>query len=283
MVVCPVKCKYCMASKIDIRKMYWENDNRIGLNKSCLFINRLPNDPNIKDMNFPWHLMDGEYLGFQGITDCFWNIYFEDLKYVIDKVNNSKIKKLILISKIPINEKQLNLIKNNPKILVVYSLTGLDALEQTTTNDRIEAIKRIKENNVDVLPIIHPYIHNYSDISFLPKLKEIGLKYISWKGFRYNPHNMSELNKFIPQDILKQYICNEEEVLIGDEYLKEETSKLGLQYIDLKQYIKRDNGIKGVSKEVAEKQVNELLNNVVISSSEKDLSKLVDYVINRRL
>ena len=108
-IICPVNCKYCMASKIEKRSQYWKMGEKIGMNKSCTFINRFPSDPPLKDMNIDWSLFDGEYLGFQGITDCFWNKYYDDLCWLIKKVKNSKIKKLVLTSKIPINEKYIKL------------------------------------------------------------------------------------------------------------------------------------------------------------------------------
>ena len=280
---CPVDCKYCMANRIDIRSKFWEDvNNRIGLNKSCLFINRLPNDPPVAEMGFPWHLMDGEYLGFQGITDCFWQPYFNDLEFIIDKVNNSKIRRLVLTTKLPVSINLLSLLKTCKKLLVVYSLTGLDSLENTTTSSRINSMELLLKEGIDVFPIIHPYIHEVSDLSFISQLEKLGLKYISWKGFRFNPNNMPDLIKLIPPHLLNVYTKNEEEILLGEDYLKELTSKHNLTYIDLKSYIRKNRPIDGVSVEQATQDVNSLKELVCLSTSEKDSNLLYDYVIKRR-
>lgn len=282
-IICPVNCKYCMASKIEKRSQYWEMGEKIGMNKSCTFINRFPSDPPLKDMNIDWSLFDGEYLGFQGITDCFWNKYYDDLCWLIKKVKKSKIKKLVLTSKIPINEKYIELFNICPnKIIIVYSITGLDLLENTTTNDRLKSIKLLHDNNIDVLPIIHPYIHNYANLSFFKKLKDIGIKYISWKGFRYNPNTMSDLQKYISNNILEQYIDDENEVLIGEDKLKELTKKYKLEYVDLKKYIQKDKNTSGISLEEATEKVNKLSELVVFSTSSTK-QDVINYAIKRRL
>ena len=281
---CPVMCKYCMAVKINQRSKHWSNGERLGVNKSCVFVNRLPNDPPLKDMPIDWSLFDGDYLGFQGITDCFWNIYIEDLKWIVEKVENSLIRKLVLISKIPINQQQLDILKQTNKIIVMYSLTGLDKLEKTKTVDRIDSMIELRKNNIDTLGVIHPYIHQYSDLSFLKKLKDNNFDYVACKGFRYNPENMLELKKYIPARILEQYKDDENEVMIGERYLLNKLSLHNIKAVDMKKYIRSNNKIDlNLEKEKIEKQVEELFKIVVISSSEKDLNIIKNDVINRRL
>ena len=277
-------CKYCMAVKINQRSKHWSNGERLGVNKSCVFVNRLPNDPPLKDMPIDWSLFDGDYLGFQGITDCFWNIYIEDLKWIVEKVENSLIRKLVLISKIPINQQQLDILKQTNKIIVMYSLTGLDKLEKTKTVDRIDSMIELRKNNIDTLGVIHPYIHQYSDLSFLKKLKDNNFDYVACKGFRYNPENMLELKKYIPARILEQYKDDENEVMIGERYLLNKLSLHNIKAVDMKKYIRSNNKIDlNLEKEKIEKQVEELFKIVVISSSEKDLNIIKNDVINRRL
>jgi len=245
---------------------------------------RLPNDPPLKDMPIDWSLFDGDYLGFQGITDCFWNIYIEDLKWIVEKVENSLIRKLVLISKIPINQQQLDILKQTNKIIVMYSLTGLDKLEKTKTVDRIDSMIELRKNNIDTLGVIHPYIHQYSDLSFLKKLKDNNFDYVACKGFRYNPENMLELKKYIPARILEQYKDDENEVMIGERYLLNKLSLHNIKAVDMKKYIRSNNKIDlNLEKEKIEKQVEELFKIVVISSSEKDLNIIKNDVINRRL
>lgn len=281
-MLCPVECKYCMASKIDQRSKYWNNGSRIGINKSCIFINRVITDKPLKESNIDFTILEGDVVGFQGITDCFWNVFYDDLKFLVDNLDNFKIKKLVLTTKMPVTDDIINLIKDK-RVLVVYSLTGLDFLEKTSTEIRLNSIEKLLKNNIDVFPIIHPYIHNISDISFLPKLQELGIKQISFKGFRYNPNNMKELEKYIPIEILKQYDKNEEEVLLGEEFLKKEIKKYGLEYIDLKEYIYNSlDNIYSFDEKLVRKRVKKIVNDIVISSSEKNLDTLIDYVVKRR-
>ena len=281
-VLCPVECKYCMASKIDQRSKYWNNGSRIGINKSCVFINRLVTDKPLKESDIDFTILEGDVVGFQGITDCFWNVFFDDLKFLVDNLDNFKIKKLVLTTKMPVTDDIINLIKGK-RILVVYSLTGLDFLEKTSTEIRLNSIEKLLKNNIDVFPIIHPYIHNISDISFLPKLQELGIEQISFKGFRYNPNNMKELEKYIPTEILKQYDKNEEEVLLGENFLKKEIKKYGLEYIDLKEYIYNSlDDIYSFDENLVREKVKKIVNDIVISSSEKNLDTLIDYVVKRR-
>lgn len=281
-MLCPVECKYCMASKIDQRSKYWNNGSRIGINKSCIFINRVITDKPLKESNIDFTILEGDVVGFQGITDCFWNVFYDDLKFLVDNLDNFKIKKLVLTTKMPVTDDIINLIKDK-RVLVVYSLTGLDFLEKTSTEIRLNSIEKLLKNNIDVFPIIHPYIHNISDISFLPKLQELGIKQISFKGFRYNPNNMKELEKYIPIEILKQYDKNEEEVLLGKEFLKNEIKKYNLEYIDLKEYIYNSlDNIYSFDEKLVREKVKKIVNDIVISSSEKNLDTLIDYVVKRR-
>lgn len=281
-MLCPVECKYCMASKIDQRSKYWNNGSRIGINKSCIFINRVITDKPLKESNIDFTILEGDVVGFQGITDCFWNVFYDDLKFLVENLDNFKIKKLVLTTKMPVTDDIINLIKGK-RVLVVYSLTGLDFLEKTSTKTRLNSIEKLLKNNIDVFPIIHPYIHNISDISFLPKLQELGIKQISFKGFRYNPNNMKELEKYIPIEILKQYDKNEEEVLLGEEFLKKEIKKYGLEYIDLKEYIYNSlDNIYSFDEKLVREKVKKIVSDIVISSSEKNLDTLIDYVVKRR-
>ena len=282
-MLCPVECKYCMASKIDQRSKYWNNGSRIGINKSCIFINRIITDKPLKESDIDFTILEGDVVGFQGITDCFWNVFYDDLKFLIENLDNFKIKKLVLTTKMPVTDDIINLIKGK-RVLVVYSLTGLDFLEKTSTEIRLNSIEKLLKNNIDVFPIIHPYIHNISDISFLPKLQELGIKQISFKGFRYNPNNMKELEKYIPIEILKQYDKNEEEILLGEDFLKKEIKKYGLEYIDLKEYIYNSlDNIYSFDEKLVREKVKKIVNDIVISSSEKDLDTLIDYVVKRRI
>lgn len=154
----------------------------------------------------------------------------------------------------------------------------------TTTASRVEAIRKLKANNIDVLPIVHPYIHGYSRLNHFATLEEIGIKYVSWKWLRYNPDNMSALAEYIPQEILNVYSGHDEnEILAGDEYIRAEAEKHGLTYVDLKKYIQRPNSVSGIIREKSEREVRELSKHVVFSTSDKSIEDVIEYAVNRRL
>ena len=94
---------------------------------------------------------------------------------------------------------------------------------------------------------------------------------------------MKELEKYIPVEILKQYDKNEEEVLLGEEFLKNEIKKCGLEYIDLKEYIYNSlDNIYSFDEKLVREKVKKIVSDIVISSSEKNLDTLIDYVVKRR-
>lgn len=285
MTNCPVGCLYCMATQIESRSKFWGKGARIGLNKSCAFINRLPSDPPLSECNIPWELFHGEYLGFQGITDCFWSIYKDDLKWLVKKVKEIGVQKLVLTSKIPISAEQLSIVEPiKDRLVIIYSVTGLDMLEKIKTKDRLDAICRCKEKGIDVLPLIHPYIHVYSDVSFFPFFQDIGIQFISWKGFRYNEKTMCELSKIIPNEVLSLYRNKgEEETLIGEDFLQGLANKHNMQYIPLREYIQKEECVQGISFEQAEREVKELSSLVVFSSSEKNKEEIINHAIQRRV
>jgi len=282
--ICPVGCKYCMAQKIDMRVKYWKDTNRIWVNKSCVFFNRLPQDPKIQDMNFPWHLLDWEYLWYQGITDCFRNIFTDDLKYIAKRVAKSSIRKLCLISKIPINSEQISILTEiKDKTIICYSTTWLDDLEQTTTMSRIESLVTLRDLWFDVLPVMHPYIHWYTKAEeVFRQLKKYGFDKINWKGFRYNKENMKWLNESIPNNVLNQYNSDEEENLLGINYLAELAKKYNLQYYDLKEYLHKNPIDLLLDEKKVLNQVDELLKMCVFSSSSSQNS-VKENCISRRL
>ena len=134
---CAVDCKYCIVSRTASKSSEWNYKN-IGFNNSTIFIGRFINDKPLENLGIDFSLLANDIVGL-GIVDCFDMRYFDDLKFMINNLDNFKIKKLVLISKIPINNDILDLIKEK-RVVVAYSLTGLDKyhLENTTTKDRLE-------------------------------------------------------------------------------------------------------------------------------------------------
>ena len=221
MIYCPVDCKYCLLSKIEKRRAGWDNSKRIGVNNTNVFIGRLPGDPPIDKMGFDFSILENDFVGF-GIVDCFWDKFRDDLKFMLDNLDNFKIKRLVLISKIPVDDELVSLLKDK-RVLVVYSMTGLDkytGLENTTTADRFLSMEKLVKAGIDTFPLIHPFIMGVSDVSFLSNLRSIGINDFGFKGFRYNKETMPEVTKLIGYDILKLYeTTNEDEVCFGAEKL----------------------------------------------------------------
>lgn len=221
MIYCPVDCKYCLLSKIEKRRAGWDNGKRIGVNNTNVFLGRLPGDPPIDKMGFDFSILENDFVGF-GIVDCFWDKFRDDLKFMLDNLDNFKIKRLVLISKIPVDDELISLLKDK-RVLVVYSMTGLDkytGLENTTTADRFSSMEKLVKARIDTFPLIHPFIMGVSDTSFLSDLRSIGINDFGFKGFRYNKETMPEVTKLIGYNTLKLYeTTNEDEVCFGAEKL----------------------------------------------------------------
>ena len=224
---CAVDCKYCIVSRTASKSSEWNYKN-IGFNNSTIFIGRFINDKPLENLGIDFSLLANDIVGL-GIVDCFDMRYFDDLKFMINNLDNFKIKKLVLISKIPINNNILDIIKGN-RVVVAYSLTGLDKynIENTTTKDRLKSLEKLVSNNIDCLALIQPYIHGASDLSFLSDLKNIGVNYVACKGFTYNKSKMPELHKSgIDSDILSLYEnSSEKELFIGLGYVKTRICRL---------------------------------------------------------
>lgn len=233
MIYCPVDCKYCLLSKIEKRRAGWDNGKRIGVNNTNVFLGRLLGDPPMDKMGFDFSILENDFVGF-GIVDCFWDKFRDDLKFMLDNLDNFKIKRLVLISKIPVDDELISLLKDK-RVLVVYSMTGLDkytGLENTTTADRFLSIEKLVKAGIDTFPLIHPFIMGVSDVSFLSNLRDIGINDFGFKGFRYNRETMPEVTKLIGYNTLKLYeTTNEDEVCFGAEklYVSAYTNKLEIK------------------------------------------------------
>ena len=203
---------------------------------------------------------------------------------MVELSNTIGMKKLVLVTKWPISEKQMDIISGNHKILLVVSVTGLDMLEKVSTKERIDVIRRAKKRNINVLPIVHPYIHKLSNLNFFEDLKEIGIKEISLKGLRYNDEWMGEWGKeLMSPEIYRIYFDNQEkEILLGEEYVEELAEKNDLKIVPFREFVHRDNGVKGLSLEESEKIVKQIFSNVVVSSSDTDDS-VYKVAVQRRL
>ena len=164
---------------------------------------------------------------------------------------------------------------------VVFSMTGLDTLEQTKTADRLNAMIRLRDAGVETHAIIHPYIHGYSDLSFLKEFRSAGFTEIGLKGFRYNPSTMNLAE--IPERILKQYRGNEDEENIGIQDAARVITEEGLRVAGLREMVHTDSTDFGISAERAKEEVSDLFRQSVISSSDKNYDSIFQAVVNRKI
>lgn len=172
MIYCPVDCKYCLLSKIEKRRVGWDNGKRIGVNNTNVFLGRLPGDPPIDKMGFDFSILENDFVGL-GIVDCFWDKFRNDLRFMLDNLDNFKIKRLVLISKIPVDDELISLLKDR-RVIVVYSMTGLDkytGLENTTTSDRFSSMEKLIKAGIDTFPPNTPIYIGSERCEFLVKSK----------------------------------------------------------------------------------------------------------------
>lgn len=284
---CCVDCKYCIVSKTNSKIGEWQSKN-LGFNNTSLFIGRFIEDKSLKDLGIDFSLLENEIVGL-GIVDCFDKRYLSDLEFIVDNLDNFKIRRLLLISKVPISDEALAIIKGK-RVTVAYSITGLDKykIENTTTEDRLKSLEKLVANNIDCLVLIQPYIHNVSDLSFISKLRSIGVKALACKGFTYEKENMKELvSSGIDSSILDLYNNQGKEVLIGEEYVKKICNNNGIEYVDLKEYVCRlvddryrlsyDDAVKSVNKVISK------LGSITICSSSDSIEEIIEYAIKRRI
>lgn len=291
MIYCPVDCKYCLLSKIEKRRAGWDNGKRIGVNNTNVFLGRLPGDPSIDKMGFDFSILENDFVGF-GIVDCFWDKFRDDLKFMLDNLDNFKIKRLVLISKIPVDDELIGLLKDK-RVLVVYSMTGLDkytGLENTTTADRFLSMEKLVKAEIDTFPLIHPFIIGVSDVSFLSSLRDIGINDFGFKGFRYNKETMPEVTKLIGYDTLKLYeTTNEDEVCFGAEklYVSAYTNKLEIKTLKDRVLECQTKEELRLSKDESIKSANHLFNqlglNAHICSSTNNKDEVFINTVKRRM
>lgn len=291
MIYCPVDCKYCLLSKIEKRRAGWDNGKRIGVNNTNVFLGRLPGDPPMDKMGFDFSILENDFVGF-GIVDCFWDKFRDDLKFMLDNLDNFKIKRLVLISKIPVDDELISLLKDK-RVLVVYSMTGLDkytGLENTTTADRFLSMEKLVKAGIDTFPLIHPFIMGVSDVSFLSNLRDIGISDFGFKGFRYNRETMPEVTKLIGYDTLKLYeTTNEDEVCFEAEklYVSAYTNKLEVKTLKDRVLECQTKEELRLSKDESIKSANHLFNqlglNAHICSSTNNKDEVFINTVKRRM
>ncbi|MDR1300260.1 MAG: hypothetical protein LBK50_00980 [Candidatus Nomurabacteria bacterium] len=281
---CPVGCKYCVVTEVDKRREQWNESTVLGINKAVTILNPPPDldDKRAIDefYNFPVELLRGDIVGFNGISDPFWPKYRNELDWFLKNVPN-EAKLVTCVTKWNISDETMDKLAAVPNFRLVVSMTGLDQIEKTSTDQRLDVLWRAKEKGIKAFPIIHPYIPDMSDLSFLPKLKEMGYDEIDIKGLRYNPDTM---DAWMPKDVQGHFARSRENEVLVDDGWSELIALSGLQQISLKHWYRQDFGelTPHLSRDTAIELVGKIIARANITSSDTDKA-VIEAAIERRL
>lgn len=264
---CPIACKYCVITQTKSRRKMWNKKTLIGLNKAVTIFNPPPirNKKNLTEFyNFPLNLFDGDIVGFNAISDPFWPKYKKELDYFLDNV--PKIAKAVTcVTKFPISENQMKELSKINNFFLIVSITGLDNIEKSTTKSRLKTLKLAKQYNVKAFPLIHPYIPEISNLSFLSELKKLGYKYVDVKGLRYNPN----MNSWMPKNIQKLYRNTQENEILPKNNIRKIVERNDLKIMSLKKWYNLHTPKNpSLNHDQAKEKVNQILKYANITSSD---------------
>ena len=281
---CPVGCEYCVVTKVESRRELWNEKTILGINKAVTILNPPPdlkNEEAVKEFyDFPVELLRGDFVGFNAISDPFWPKYKKELDFFLDKV--APIAKLITcVTKFNPPDKVLDRLAEIPNFRLAVSITGLDKLERTKTGERLNLLERAKEKGIKAFPVIHPYIAGVSDLSFLPRLKELGYEEVDVKGLRYNEETMSA---WMPDSDKKYYENSNEQEVLAEDGWRDKIKEAGLRLTSLKSWYREgiEEMTPKLSREEAEDLVGKILEKANITSSDTDQA-VIEEAIKRRM
>jgi len=261
----------------------WNKRTLIGINKAVTILNPPPDmadEQAVRDFyNFPLELLEGDFVGFNAISDPFWPKYRKELDYFM--ANVPQIAKLVTcVTKMNPPDSVLTKLALIPNFRLVVSITGLDTLENMKTTDRLDLLKRAKDLGIKAFPLCHPYISGMSDLSFLKELKNLGYEYIDVKGLRYNDETM---RTWMPEKSRFLYIGKGDQENLVEDGWREKIKESGLELLSLKKWYQKDHSLTpSLSYEEAARKVDKLLEIANITSSDTD-SAVIEAAIGRRL
>jgi len=139
----------------------WNKKTLLGLNKAVTILNAPPDLEDkqaVKDFyDFPLHLLRGDIVGFNAISDPFWPKYRKQLDYFLDNV--SKIAKLVVcVTKFNISDEMMQRLSKIPNFRLNVSITGLDSIENTKTKDRLEHLPKQKNTESKLFQLFIPIL-----------------------------------------------------------------------------------------------------------------------------
>ncbi|EKE11070.1 MAG: hypothetical protein ACD_15C00141G0003 [uncultured bacterium] len=279
---CPIGCKYCVVTKVDSRRKLWNKKTIVGLNKAVTIFNPPPNMDNKNAMkefySFPLELFKGDIVGFNAISDPFWPRYKKELDYFLKEV--SPIAKLVVcVTKFNLSDSILEKLSHIKNFRLTVSITGLDQLENTKTKDRLDLLKRAKQYGIAAFPIIHPYIAEMSNLSFLSELKKIGYNHIDVKGLRYNHEAMKG---WMPIESQKYYLNTNEKEILPEDGWREKIKESGLEIMSLKDWYQNNlHSSPSLDYEESKEYVNKILKYANMTSSDTDEAVIKASVLRR--
>ncbi len=283
---CPVACKYCHVTELDLDRSNNWSKGMIGINKACTFINVPPwiNDDKVSQNKFdhiPYHLLDGDWVGWTAITDglmpqlrpYFW-------KWV--EQTSSRAKLLTVVTKWPINRQLMKELAIIPNFYLVVTITGNPyPIELVNTKVHLRTLQYAQEYGVKALPMCHPYISGVSDLSFLGELYKLGYNQISIKGLRYNPITMAS---WMPESSQVLYNNTNLEEVLPDDGWETKVSQSGFTLLSPKQWYNQNTNLlfPKLSWDQASDQVNSLIPYTQIASSASS-DEVIEAAIRRRM
>lgn len=284
---CPIACQYCHVTELDADRTKKWSEGLLGINKACTFVNIPPwiSQDKATQKRFietPWYLLDGETVGWTAVTDGFMPQLRPYFWHWVEQLSD-RVKCLTVVTKWPLKSsfvKELAKVKN---LLIVVTITGNSPpVEKVSAGSHLVTLALLKEAGVPALPMCHPYIAGVSDLSFLPKLKELGYDRISIKGLRYNPLTMQDI---IPPEYRHYYEGKGIEEILPEDSWRDRVNEAGLTLLSpqqwYQQWTKANAQHKAVSLGCATENVNELWTLCQVASSHPNEVKMA--AINRRL
>lgn len=272
---CPVGCEYCVITKVESRREQWNEKTILGINKAVTILN-----PSPEFYSFPVELLRGDFVGFNAISDPFWPKYRKELDFFLEKV--APIAKIITcVTKFNPPDAILDKLAEFSNFRLAVSITGLNRLERTKTGERLNLLERAKQKGIKAFPIIHPYIAGVSDLSFLPRLKELGYEEVDVKGLRYNSDTMSA---WMPDSSKKYYEGTNEQEILPEDGWREQIEQAGLKLTSLKKWYKQgfEEMTPKLTRGEAKKLVNKIIEKANITSSDTDKA-VIEEAIKRRM
>jgi len=280
---CPVGCEYCVITNVESRSELWrENDGAPSINKAVTIINPpLERTPEKLEQYYAMspEIFKGDIVGFCANSDPFWPRHRRELEYFLKKIT-PEVKLATCVTKWNVPDQILDRLAEIENFRLVVSITGLDQIEGTSTEDRLSLLERAKERGIIAYPIIHPYIAGMSDLSFLSDLKELGYTQVDVKGLRYD----QSMNSWMPPEVQELYRpYGNEESLIEDGW-RDKLQNAGIELKGLKSWYQDQAVGKGphLSPEEAVERVSQVLKMAHITSSDTDRA-VIRAALDRRL